>query len=253
VPVLIAGLFVYPTSNVQSAANTQASSIDLEPYESAVERQIEHVWTPPGVPFGGCSCTFTIVGDGAAKAIKIKDSSGVDEYDESCLKAIGMAAPFSSPPQGTSLVTVNAHFDIGGGEQNVNVDMTALPAVASETPTGSAGSQAANSVTTPVATINPVDLSPYITGAKSKIEQAWSPPISSAGLVSCAITIGPLGNLTYIKVVPSFGTDDFNQSASDAIAKCDPFAQLPQGVNSLSLMVTFEKSGNTRKVDAVQN
>jgi hypothetical protein len=248
------GTFTFPLSVALSEPNAQASApIDLYAYQSDVERQIEHAWTPPGVPFGGCTCTFTIANDGSAKAIKIKDSSGVDEYDESCLKAIGLSAPFSAVPQGASLVSVSAHFDIGSGEQNVNLDMTALPAVPNAQSASAVGNQAANNLSTPVATINPVDMTPYIAGAKSKIEQVWAPPTASAGLVSCAITIGPLGNLNAVNVIPSFGTTDFNQAASDAIAKCDPFDQLPQGVNTLSLMVTFEKSGQTKKVDAVQN
>src|SRR5271170_5583376 len=221
VSALILSSFAYPSLFALGEPNAEASAkIDLESYQSTVERQIEHVWTPPGVPYGGCSCTFTIASDGDAKAIKIKDSSGVDEYDESCLRAIGMAAPFSALPQGASFVSVSALFNVGAGEQNINLDMTALPAVTAEQPGSAVGNQAADSLSKPVATINPVDLSPYINGAKSKIEQAWSPPTASAGLVSCAITIGPLGNLSSIKVVPSFGTSDFNDSASAAIAKC---------------------------------
>jgi hypothetical protein len=180
VTALIVGLFAYPSPFALSEPNAEANAkIDLESYESVVEHQIEHVWTPPGVPYGGCSCTFNIASDGDAKAIKIKDSSGVDEYDESCLKAIGLAAPFSALPQGAGVVSVKALFNIGGGLQNVNVDMTALPVV---TAASAIGNQAADSLTKPVATINPVDLSPYINAAKSKIEQAWSPPASSARL-----------------------------------------------------------------------
>jgi hypothetical protein len=252
---VIACLFIFPASFALSQPQGASSSaVDLDPYQTAVQNQIKATWSAPDLSFAGCSCTFTITSSGDMKGLTIKDSSGVDSYDQTCLDAIGRSAPFSPIPKGASLVYVNAHFDIGGGERNVNLDMTALPAVSTrEAVSGTAGEQAANSLSSPVATISPVDLSPYITSVRTKIEQTWSPPLASAGLVSCAITIGPMGNLSNIKVVPSFGTTDFNDSASDSIAKCDPFGQLPQGVNSLSLMVTFEKSGQTKKVDAVQN
>jgi len=230
-----------------------AKPIDLDTYEAAVQGQIRSDWTTaPDISFGGCTCTFTITSGGDMKGLVIKDSSGVDSYDQSCLDAIGRAAPFSAIPNVAGSIAVSAHFDCGGGERDVNLDMTPVPSFIS-TAKSLAELQVAESLNTPGATINPVDLSPYITAARSKIEQTWAPPIASAGLVSCAISIGPLGSLSNIRVVPSFGTSDFNDSASDAIAKCDPFPQLPPGVNSLSLMVTFEKSGQSKKVDAVQN
>jgi TonB family protein len=252
---VLACSFVFPSCCAFSQqAGAKGSDLDLYPYEQAVQKQIKGAWAAPNLKFAGCNCTFSITASGDMTGLTIKDSSGADSYDQTCLDAIGRSAPFAPIPKGASALYCTAHFDIGGGENNVNVDMAAVPILPGDkTVESAAGNQAVSSLSSPVATISAVDLSPYITAAKSKIEQTWAPPIASAGLVSCAISIGPLGNLSNIKVIPSFGTADFNNSASDAIAKCDPFGQLPQGVNALSLMVTFEKSGQTKKVDAVQN
>jgi TonB family protein len=238
------------------------NAIDLNPYQTVLERRLTSAWAAPDVPFGGCSYTFRINSGGDMTDLSLKDSSGVDSLDNSCKAAIAKSAPFSTLPQGLGSAMVDAHFDIGGQEYNVNCYMTAVPVALSAVPSQDGTSpqasnpvlnQAMNSLSSPAAVINPVDLSPYIAGVKGKIEQTWSPAQSSAGLVSCSFTIGPDGTLSAVKVIPSFGTSNFDQSASDAIAKCDPFPQLPQGVNSLSLMATFEKNGERQKIDIVQN
>jgi TonB family protein len=219
----VACLFAYPSN--MALSQSQEGRTVLDDYKLKTADKVKSAWTVPNVGFAACVLGFKLAKDGSIAGLKVEDSSGMPDYDKSCLDAIGSTSPFSQLPQGIEDEACVARFVTGGGNTLVNIGMF------------SAGSKAH-------AKSSAVSLESYQTDLQHQITSAWNVPTE---IKSCqayyTFKINKGGGVSDTKVIDASGVDKYDKSCKAAIVKATPFSPLPKGVSSLTVNAHFDAAG----------
>jgi TonB family protein len=225
VATAVACLFAWPSHIALSQTATQVDSTAVDAYRSKAADKVKAAWTVPNVGFAACVLNFKITKDGTIDGLTVKDSSGMQTYDKSCLDAIGSTAPFASLPQGMAATNAVARFVVGGGNTIVSIGMD-IPG------TKAPGKSSA------------VSLDSYQTDLQHQLTTGWSAPsVIHSACAYYTFKINKGGGMSDVKVIDSSSVNGFDKTCKDAIAKSAPFSPLPKGVSSLTVNAHFDAAG----------
>lgn len=105
---------ISPDSDNSYDTNTtfQSNSSEFKPYMDDVEKRIKMNWTPPNInEFSKVTVIFTVSKTGhLIGEPKLKNSSGIYNFNESCINAIKLAAPFKPLPEEITQDTIDIEF-----------------------------------------------------------------------------------------------------------------------------------------------
>ena len=198
-----------------------AKITDWKTYLKDLDENIKTNWNPPSTETSSRTVlTFQVNKEGELINYKIKESSGIEEIDNSALNAIIKSSPFKPIENGFSGNFIPIKYVFNNNAYNIQTTTLSLD---SKKP----------------------DWTPYMEYLKQTIRQNWNPPKDAPYReIMTTITINRNGKLLNCKIKLSSGIEEVDKSALDAIVKSAPFKPLPEDFTgeSVSIKFAFDKN-----------
>ena len=198
-----------------------AKITDWKTYLKDLDENIKTNWTPPSTETNSRTVlTFQVNKEGELVNYKIKESSGIEEIDNSALDAIIKSSPFKPIEDEFSGNFIPIKYVFNNNAYNIQTTTLTLD---SKKP----------------------DWTPYMEYLKQTIRANWNPPkIAPYREFMTTITINRDGKLINCKIKESSGVEEVDNSALEAIAKSAPFKPLPEDFTgeTVSIKFAFDKN-----------
>lgn len=206
--------------------------IDFGPYMRDLQHSIKSQWHPPKeYQSKRITVVFRVAANGEVSRLRIQDTSGIPEADESAMKAVTSAQPFAALPEGVvNPVDIQFTFDYNVWKNGAMIGATKLPSLVKVSP-----ARASDKV--------PGQYETQLAVAIQRQVSTLQLPKSSA--VSVLFSVSAQGSMQSVDVERSSGNTETDAACMKAIMNASPFRPLPATLSApLKMRCSIESNPN---------
>ncbi len=181
------------------APNTPA----FQQFLGLMSQKIEDKWFyEKNLTHTSATVTFKVDNKGQASDISISKTSSNLQFDQSLVRAVAQASPFSGVPTNFTGRPITVNYTLSAAQSE--------------------------------------NLTSYITNLQKKVNDTWSPEkMTAAQSVELAFLVNPDGSVSDLRIVKSTENEEFNNFALNAVKNSAPFDIFPASFNKEPLKLKF--------------